>query len=238
VTFVLPTDPDYLRAKQVRRGLAAPDPRFDRFVAQFRASYGVSPLTIALDSVERPRGEGRTPRLAVVLERTSEYRSFLAGSFVYDKDKQRTVASLLVETVPRLTLLACFDLPRGALQNRLQPDDIFVCFEDFERVAKWEVHEQATQSELEAFTSGLGIGDEFWCIQRLSGPPIVFVHTDAQAAALKASSLPDEWGDTYFEIARRHDEFGYLGRPEIMIQVDSRENFEQNYSSNWYYYFK
>lgn len=31
------------------------------------------------------------------------------------------------------------------------------------------------------------------------------------------------WADTYFEIAKRHDEFGYLSRAEIAIQVDSRE---------------
>lgn len=46
------------------------------------------------------------------------------------------------------------------------------------------------------------------------------------------------WADTYFEIAKRHDEFGYLIRAEIAILVDSKENFETNYSGNWYYYFK
>ena len=46
------------------------------------------------------------------------------------------------------------------------------------------------------------------------------------------------WADTYFEIAKYHDEFGYLTRPEIAILVDSKETFEANYSGNWYYYFK
>jgi hypothetical protein len=93
-------------------------------------------------------------------------------------------------------------------------------------------------SEREAFTASLGIADQFWCIERFAGPPTVFVHTDGQARGLKASALPSKWADTYFEIAKRHDEFGYLNRAEIAIQVDSKENFEANYSANWYYYFK
>ena len=92
--------------------------------------------------------------------------------------------------------------------------------------------------ELEEFTASLAIGDQLWCIQRFAGPPIVFVRTDQQARTLQASAMPVTWADTYFEIAKRHDEFGYLTRPEIAIQVDSKEKFEANYSGNWYYYFK
>ena len=66
----------------------------------------------------------------------------------------------------------------------------------------------------------------------------MFVHTDEQARTLRASALPVAWADTYFEIAKRHDEFGYLTRSEIAIQVYSKENFEVSYSGNWHYYFK
>lgn len=131
-----------------------------------------------------------------------------------------------------------FGLPRRLQHADVRADEIFVYFADFERVAKWEVHDQATSSELEDFTASLGIGDQFWCIQRFAGPPIVFVQTEEQARALAASALPSNWADTYFEIAKRHDEFGYLSRAEIAIHVDSRENFEASYSGNWYYYFK
>ncbi len=88
------------------------------------------------------------------------------------------------------------------------------------------------------FAAGLGLGAQFWCIQRFAGPPIVFVHTDRQAQALRASTAPAAWADTYFEIAKQHDEFGYLQRSSIAINVDSKENFDTHFSSNWYHYFK
>ena len=65
-----------------------------------------------------------------------------------------------------------------------------------------------TGRELENFTASLAIGDQLWCIRRFAGPPIGLVHTDEQARTVKASALPVTWADTYFEIAKRHDEFG------------------------------
>jgi len=52
-----------------------------------------------------------------------------------------------------------------------------------------------------------------------------FVHTNEQAQTIRASVLTVAWAETYFEIAKRHDEFGYLTRSDIEIQVDSKESF-------------
>lgn len=173
-----------------------------------------------------------------MLERTDQYCSFLRSPFNFDKAKQKATAVLFTESLPGIDLRAMFGLPPSPHRAEVTADEIFVCFDDFERVAKREVHDLATSTELEDFTASLGIADQFWCIQRFAGPPIVFVQTDEQARALDASALPSKWADTYFEIAKRHDEFGYLSRTEIAIQVDSRENFETNYSGSWFYYFK
>lgn len=238
MSFVQPRDRDYLRAKRIKQGRSRLDPVYDRFVERFRDRYGFSPLAVILDAPDRPRGQGKTPRLGVVVERSSQHRSFLRSPFGFDKERQKSVGMLFTESLQGADLRAMFGLEHRAPGTELEADEIFVYFDDFERVAKWEVHDLVTSSEREAFTASLGIADQFWCIQRFAGPPIVFVHTDEQARGLKGSALPSKWGDTYFEIAKRHDEFGYLNRAEIAIQVDSKENFETNYSGNWYYYFK
>lgn len=238
MTFTLPSDPDYLRAKSIKRGTTLPDPSYQDFLDQFGRRFGSSPLTISFDSIDRARLLGRTPRLAVALERTVEYQTFLADTFSYDEAKQQEVARLLTRTVDARVLRANFELPHRLLRPAPSPADIFVCFEDFERVATWEVHDLAAAGDLGGFTATLGLGQWFWCTQRFAGPPIVFVHTEEQAQTVRASPAPAEWADTYFEIAKRHDEFGYLERSSIAINVDSKENFDTHFSSNWYYYFK
>jgi hypothetical protein len=238
MTFILPKDPGYLLAKKIKQGASRLDPTYDRFVERFHARYGIAPLTISLDSIDRARRGGTTPRLAVVLERSLQYRSFLTSPFNYDKTKQKEIAHLLTASVAPRILREQFDMPHRRLRAAPKSEEIFVCFEDFEKVAKDEVHDLAVDAELERFESSLGIGDQFWCTQRFTGPPIVFVHTDEQAQTLRSSPLRDTWADTYCEIARHYDEFGYLDRTEIAIMVDSKENFETNYTGNWYYYFK
>lgn len=238
MTFITPRDPDYLRAKQIKLGQSRVDSVYDAFIGGFRERYGISPLAVLLDAVNRPRGLGKIPRLCVVLERSEQYRAFVRGPFRPDKYKQQAAAILFTESLRGADSGALFGIPPRERPDGVRADEIFVCFADFERVAKWETHDLVTARELEHFTASLAIGDQFWCIQRLVGPPIVFVHTDEQARGLRASARPATWADTYFEIAKRHDEFGYLARSDIAIQIDSKENFDANYSGNWYYYFK
>jgi hypothetical protein len=234
----MPRDPDYLHVKRIKQGQSRVDPVYGAFIEGFRERYGVSPLAVLLDTVSRPRGQGRTPRLGVVLERTDECRAFVRTPFRPEQYKQQAVALLFTESLGGANLQAMFGFPRSERHAGVRADEIFVYFDDFERVAKWEVHDLVAACELQDFTASLSIGDRFWCIQRFAGPPIVFVHTNEQAQTIRASALAVTWAEAYFEIAKRHDEFGYLTRSEIEIQVDSKENFEANYSGNWYYYFK
>lgn len=135
-------------------------------------------------------------------------------------------------------MASMFGLPRSLPADYDFAQHMFVAFADFEPVAIQDVHRSVTKKDLADFEASLRLGDEFWCTQRAFGPPIVFVRTEAQATALKQSAAPDRWADTYFAIARRYDEFDYLCREEFFIAVDSKENFDANYSSNWYYNFK
>ena len=47
-----------------------------------------------------------------------------------------------------------------------------------------------------------------------------------------------KWKDWYYQILETHDEFGYFKKDGFYFELDSKENFDQNYESNWYYYYK
>jgi hypothetical protein len=101
VSFVTPRDPDYLRVKRIKPGECGVDPVYDAFIGTCCERYGVSPLAILLDAVIQPRGQGRTPRLGVVLERTFQYSAFVRGPFRPEKYKQQAVAIMFAESVRR-----------------------------------------------------------------------------------------------------------------------------------------
>jgi hypothetical protein len=64
-----PRDLDYLRAKRIKQGLSRVDRVYDAFIERFRLEYGISPLAVFTGTVGRPRGQGKTPPVTVVLER-------------------------------------------------------------------------------------------------------------------------------------------------------------------------
>ena len=50
--------------------------------------------------------------------------------------------------------------------------------------------------------------------------------------------LKKMWGDKYFDFVKPFDEFAYFKRENIQVYLDSKENLNTNYESNWYYYYK
>ena len=46
----------------------------------------------------------------------------------------------------------------------------------------------------------------------------------------------DTYADLYFALLQQRDEFGYLRRSRFAVEFDSKENFDSNYASNWFYY--
>ena len=61
------------------------------------------------------------------------------------------------------------------------------------------------------------------------------------ASSLKeyeAAGLRSAYDQEYTQLVQPHDEFGYLRKRGVSVSFDSKENFDTNYQSNWYYYYK
>jgi len=62
--------------------------------------------------------------------------------------------------------------------------------------------------------------------------------SDEQKEKIKNSAEFRLIEDKYFELLREYDEFSYWKRENFGIGIDSKQNFDDNYESNWYYYYK
>lgn len=238
MSVIVPWDRAYRRAKKVRQGRLQIPSRFDGFVAGFASRFDVTPLWLETDHLDHTREPIPKPRLEIVIERTDDYRKFLTAPYNFDSRRQKVVAEIFAEHFTGSAMRSLFNLPRSLPADYDFAERIFVAFSDFEPVAIQDVHRSVSQADLASFEASLGLGDDFWCTQSSFGPPIVFVYTEEQAKALNSSDIPKRWADTYLALAKKHDEFDYLARDRFFIAVDSKENFDSNYSSNWYYYFK
>lgn len=234
--FITPRDAGFQHVCRVKRGELSLPARWDPFVAAFRDRYGFAPLWIEVDRLPTPAAG---PRLTIVVERTAQYLRFCPDPYSQDRTEMRALRRLLRSTMPDLSvdeglLGGLF----GGWRERVDVDSLLLVIHDFERLATEAAHHGVTRPEVLEFESALELGGELWRTARYWGPPIVFVHTRAQAAALEGSSARERWGDLWYAAAKRHDEFGYLTRDEVAVSVDSKQTFDEVYRSNWYYYFK
>ena len=63
-------------------------------------------------------------------------------------------------------------------------------------------------------------------------------YTRDQVKRYVAKGCKESYARRYFEILKPYDEFGYLTEQEFTVNFDSKQNFDDNYAGNWYYYYK
>ena len=79
---------------------------------------------------------------------------------------------------------------------------------------------------------------DLWEISRCFSGTTFFLFTDEQLKQYENSETRKVWADKYFDLLEPYNEFGYFKRDNFNIYLDSKENFDNNYESNWYYYYK
>jgi hypothetical protein len=219
---ILPSDEDYQETKRIKRdGTPLPAP-FRELAAWVASRYAVDVLNVRYEYLERDR----RPRLSVIVDSSEDGLAFREGRFgPYRRDRQREVRDQFV------TMLG----EQGSA--RYPTDGLFVIFPDFERLARIEANESVGERELEQLAVELA-DPELWTISRLFDGVTFFFYTDAQARSREARGAKEDFASRYARLVEPHDEFGYLRRRPVTVRFDSKQNFDENYESNWVYYYK
>lgn len=220
--MITPGDDDYRHTKRLKRTGAPLEYPFKELADWIGPEYGVHVLNIIYDTVP----PGSRPRLSVVLETEEDalkFRDGALGNFnTIDQQRVREHFERILSKQPDL---------------RLKLDGLLVIFVAFEPVARVEANESVTKEELHCLKAKLA-NEDLWEISRCFDSVTFFFYTDAQVKKYEAAGLRSAYDQEYSRLVEPHDEFGYLGKRGILVSFDSKENFEKNYQSNWYYYYK
>ncbi len=219
--MIMPSDKDYRETKRLKKsGRPLPSPY--RELADWIASaYGVQVLNIRYETVI----PDSRPRLNVILEWERDQKKFTDRRGNFDQGKENQIREqferLLVEQRVR----------------EIETERLFVIFSAFERVARIEANEKVTEADLDRLKRALANPD-LWHISRLFDSATFFFYTIAQAEGYEVKGLRTPYAEEYLRLVKPHDEFGYVARTGILVTFDSKENFDTNYQSNWFYYYR
>ena len=218
--MITSSDKEYKATKRLVQGkgqIAAP---YNELAAWIGEKWGVNVLNVIYDR----RNKIHAPRIQVILEHHDEAQLFHDG-FNFDQTKQQAIAAQFLEII------------NSQPDHKFDVDGLFVVFSAFAPIAREEADGKISDREIDALKQRIDNPD-LWEISRCFGYVTFMFYTDAQAKEYGAKGKKTEYARMYFEVLKRYDEFDYLCEDDFTIAFDSKQNFDDNYESNWYYYYK
>lgn len=179
-----------------------------------KKKYGVMPLWFNEDFID----SGGRPRLNVIFERTADEKLFYnaTGNMSFNIVKQNAIAKKYRELFP-------------------EKKDVWVIYSSFEHSACYAANNKMSKEVRNTIIISF---PEIWEVQPFTIYTTVFFYTEKQLKEAEQSGLKQQIKAAYFKLLQQYDEFGYYTLEECGLYFDSKENFDQNFESNWYYYYK
>lgn len=216
--MITPSDESYKATKRLKQRKSRPTPPFDELADWIGSNWDVTVLNAIYESANHLHA----PRIEVVLEHQREAQEFHRG-VNFDDEKQTAVASKFIELVS------------SNPNYQFDTNRLFVIFSAFAPLAHQEADSQITDKQIEKLKARIA-NPNLWEISRCFGSVTFMFYTDEQVRESKKKGLEKNYAKMYFELLKKHDEFGYLSEDEFIVSFDSKENFDKNYGSSWFNY--
>ena len=233
--MVASSDIEYKRTKLIKQGKKQIDKRFELLAKWISETFNVK----VLDIQEEFMKHNSKVKIAIHLESHEEVMKFREGDdwwTNFDSVKQNKIAEKYIE-IGNLLKVPTDGVLGKVMKRDPKANDVFVSFSAFEPIAREEVNELMPEKRIEKLYEELEL-PEIWKISRCFGSATLFVYNDEQKDRIKNSAEFKLIEDKYFKLLKEYDEFNYWKRENFRFGIDSKQNFDDNYESNWYYYYK
>jgi hypothetical protein len=236
--LITSTDKEYQNAKLIKQGRRKIEPKFENLAKWISDKYNVNVIDICHELMTNMD----KIRVGIAVEFYQDYVKFKEDDerwSNYDEKIQNEIAEKYIELISNVLRLKSEKKFLGLIEKpkQLKPSDIFVSTSAFEPIAREEVNTKIPEKQIEKLTSSLN-SSQIWTISRCFESATLFVFTKKQKAELENSTDLKQIEDKYFALLKEYDEFNYLDRDKFKIGIDTKQNFDDNYESNWYYYYK
>lgn len=235
--MILPSDKAYTKTKRILHGTEKMKPEFVPLAEWIDNTYDVRTINIVYDTL----GD-KAPRIEICFEFEKEMQKFITSdASYYDKAKQKAIGQKFREIIKQQGLSEApntfFKIFSSKNDGIYLTDNVFVIYGAFEPVAKLEATYKIKKEQMEEFIRSFNNKD-IWTVSIGFIMPTFFMFTDEKVKEYDNSEIKKVWADRYFDFVKIFDEFNYFKRDDIRVLIDSKENFDNNYKSNWFYYYK
>jgi hypothetical protein len=229
------SNPDYVDTKLVKQGVKQLTPIFKELADWIYETFDTKVLNIYYDKIDTDKDR---PRLNIIFEFHQAVDRFKDDNGNYDSVKQNLIAEqfqqlLKSKSVQSNSLLdRIFKKPPAAQFDTYR---LYVIFTAFEPIAREEVNQKIPQVEIHRLKQELR-PKKVWEIYREFATTTYFFYTDKQIEDYTKDGTTQKMKQQYFELLKKYDEFDYIKPNTHFLNFDSKENFDKNFESNWFWY--
>lgn len=214
------TDKEYIESKAIKKGNKKLESPFSDLANWINDNFGVKPLNIVYDILEH----NKQPRLQVIFERYKDNISFKAENGLFpNPDRQLIIQNAFSDLIHN--------------HREFTADNLYVIFSSFEPIAEEEANGKINNQKLDKLKEDLK-EHQIWEIKKNFSTGIFFFFNNEQLKKNDNNETKNKFKSEYLKLIKECDEFGYINDLNFSIKLDSKENFDKNYQSNWFYYFK
>lgn len=221
----LPSDRAYKSTKKIIKGRKRLDQNLRELIEWIKEELNLNALAVFYTALGKREG----PRLHVILETSREY-SRVSTRSGYDRKIQTRISAKFIEIMEK-------KVRRGVPQpfnDKINGKNLWIMYSHFDTVAMNEAHDNVDKKAIKRLINKYGL----WTISAFSSSVTVMYYTDQEIESNRQSGLSDKLRSEYLKLLEPHDEFGYCSKNTTLIYFDSKENFDDKYEGNWFYYYK
>jgi hypothetical protein len=231
--MVVPSDKAYIETKQIMLGKAKMNSDFVELANFIDKTFNVKTINIIYDIINK----GKQPRLNICFEFEHEEQIFRDKYRSFYTEKQKVIVEKFNDILKekKITEKKLFFVK--SKYNKYKTNKLLVIFSAFEPIAKISAIDNIPQDKIDQLKNDIGNSD-LWEISKCFSRVTFFFYTDQQVKQYEGSDTIKQWFSKFFDILEEYNEFKYFNREEFKIYLDSKENFDNNYQSSWFWYYR
>jgi len=209
-----PSDQEYKISKKIKLAEACIDDTFKPLANWIDAKFHVKVLNIVTDTIN-----GGTLRLQLIFEHQKDADKFLLkDKFSQSSRKGKTIAKKYHE-----------------LFKNASVDSILVLIYAFEPLAREEAVTSMPAKIRDSFKDRYK--DMLWEIAVFGEYVTFFFFSNEQLKNAQQHGTTSSIKEEFYALLKPYDRLNYLRLENFTAIFDSKENFDQNYDSNWRWYY-
>lgn len=215
----------YEQTRSLKKGESRLSPCMEVLRNKIAERFGIKIVNIVYDKIDLGPSKGR-PRLNIIVDSGEDYARIHENQFEISKEAKELILKYFSDVVDQM-----------GMQGVLETQNVLLISDSFAAEAMNQAVAAFLENNAEAIAK-MFTTNGVWQITGVGFYIVVFFTTESAKTSALSNGVSEDIRRRCFEAVKRHDEFNYSTTKTFALSFDTKENLDNNFKGNLFYYFK